>query len=293
MKIFILYFKMFRRWERENSFNLDNTCAADMKYWLGMAGIHRKKFTFNQRYLLPLKILPNLQLCSFCSIPKDSDRTLTSALLTLAGLFPPNGSEIWNEHIQWQPIPVHTIPMRLDHVLAARKPCDHLNYIMDKHVNSSEYSKIFEENRPLLDALNAYTGKKLETLHQIIFVESVFFAEISKGFKYVLTDLKIHQTEHPITVHQLFLFPNSDCRDGFMKSWAIIVIFIASFSKHSNSIHILMKWKSFFPDFYWKKFWIVFQVNWNLHWIQTDYFGFILLTIFKYNTCWTASESIR
>lgn len=118
----------------------------------------------------------------FCFF-KDSDRSLASALLTLAGMFPPNGDEIWNEHIHWQPIPVHTIPAELDHVLAVRKPCDHLDYIMDKYVNSTEYFDTFDKNRPLLDALSTYTGKKIETLHEIMFVESLLFAEISKGFR--------------------------------------------------------------------------------------------------------------
>ena len=46
----------------------------------------------------------------------DFDRTLMSAYSNLAGLFPPNGSEVWNDNLQWQPIPVHTVPQDRDHV---------------------------------------------------------------------------------------------------------------------------------------------------------------------------------
>jgi hypothetical protein len=47
----------------------------------------------------------------------DFDRTLMSAYSNLAGFFPPNGSQIWNPKIVWQPIPVHTVPTNMDNVV--------------------------------------------------------------------------------------------------------------------------------------------------------------------------------
>ncbi|RXN17313.1 lysosomal acid phosphatase-like protein [Labeo rohita] len=41
----------------------------------------------------------------------DVDRTLMSAEANLAGMFPPNGSEVFNPDLKWQPIPVHTVPV--------------------------------------------------------------------------------------------------------------------------------------------------------------------------------------
>jgi len=46
----------------------------------------------------------------------DHDRCLMSAQLCLAGLYPPQGAQLWNPEILWQPIPVHTIPRYLDQV---------------------------------------------------------------------------------------------------------------------------------------------------------------------------------
>lgn len=46
----------------------------------------------------------------------DYDRTLMSAELVLAGLYPPTESELWNDDIKWHPVPVHSIPMEYDNV---------------------------------------------------------------------------------------------------------------------------------------------------------------------------------
>ena len=46
----------------------------------------------------------------------DVDRTLMSAYSNLAGLYPPSGSQKWDDKILWQPIPVHTVPTSDDKV---------------------------------------------------------------------------------------------------------------------------------------------------------------------------------
>ena len=46
----------------------------------------------------------------------DFDRTLMSAYCNLAGMFPAQGSEVWNDKLLWQPIPVHTVPKDTDYV---------------------------------------------------------------------------------------------------------------------------------------------------------------------------------
>lgn len=57
----------------------------------------------------------------------DFDRTIMTALTCLAGLFPTHiGQEEsdWNSDVNWQPIPVHSIPNSMDHVKT------HTHYIL-------------------------------------------------------------------------------------------------------------------------------------------------------------------
>uniref|UniRef100_A0A8D2Q8Q2 acid phosphatase n=1 Tax=Varanus komodoensis TaxID=61221 RepID=A0A8D2Q8Q2_VARKO len=48
----------------------------------------------------------------------DYDRTIMSAQVNLAGMYPPTGSQSWNSAIYWQPIPVHTVPRSQEKLLS-------------------------------------------------------------------------------------------------------------------------------------------------------------------------------
>ena len=49
------------------------------------------------------------------------DRTLMSAQADLSGLYPPSGAQVWDQDIEWQPIPVHTVLYEIDEVSIAQK----------------------------------------------------------------------------------------------------------------------------------------------------------------------------
>eukprot|EP00731_Ephydatia_muelleri_P021393 Em0013g1120a len=51
----------------------------------------------------------------------DVDRTLMSAEAQLSALFYPSEAERFNVSLPWQPIPVHTVPMSADIVMAVWK----------------------------------------------------------------------------------------------------------------------------------------------------------------------------
>ena len=46
----------------------------------------------------------------------DFDRTKMSALLTLAGLYPPGPTQKWNANVPWLPIAYKALPPKYDHV---------------------------------------------------------------------------------------------------------------------------------------------------------------------------------
>jgi len=48
----------------------------------------------------------------------DMDRTIMSADTVLSGLYPPINK--WNDRIDWQPIPVHSVPLEQDNVRTSR-----------------------------------------------------------------------------------------------------------------------------------------------------------------------------
>lgn len=90
----------------------------------------------------------------------DVDRTLMSAEANLAGLYTPSGSQIWNNKLPWQPIPVHTTPASLDYITGGSlPPCPSYENALNAYMASAEVKK-FEESvqQPFYDYLTAQTG---------------------------------------------------------------------------------------------------------------------------------------
>lgn len=104
-----------------------------------------------------------------------------SAQATLAGLFPPNGQQVWHKDIHWQPVPVHTIPSKLDYLLRLRKPCDHKDYLQMKFQNTTAYTGIFERYRTILDAMRMFTGLPLKRLDEVKMLRSTLLIQVSRG----------------------------------------------------------------------------------------------------------------
>lgn len=97
----------------------------------------------------------------------DVDRTIMSALSNLAGLFPPQSNEEWNTNIPWQPIPVHTIPENLDHVLAGKRNCPEYDLENNLYLHSDEFKQIMDKFSNLTDYLTEWSGNDMTTLPEI------------------------------------------------------------------------------------------------------------------------------
>lgn len=103
-----------------------------------------------------------------------------SALSNLAGLFPPPAADMWNPNVPWQPIPVHTIPEKFDHVLAAKRPCPLYDYSLKKYKSSHEYKELNKRFKPLYEYLTIQSGKKVDSftgvqnLYNTLFIEDLY-----------------------------------------------------------------------------------------------------------------------
>ena len=105
----------------------------------------------------------------------DVDRTLSSAQANLAGLYPPKKNQIWNSDLMWQPIPIHTKPVKIDNLIAGDIPtCPSYQKAFDKYIESIEMKSFRESNRPLYEYLSAHTKEPVEYFHGIWSVTDIF-----------------------------------------------------------------------------------------------------------------------
>ncbi|XP_026731116.1 prostatic acid phosphatase isoform X1 [Trichoplusia ni] len=112
----------------------------------------------------------------------DVDRTLMSAQVNLAGMYPANGKAIWNSDLMWQPIPVHTVPEKDDELLAMKKPCRAYDKELDRLIHSKPYKDRLSKYQHLMDYLSAYTGMKVKDYYDIDDIYSTLYIESLYNF---------------------------------------------------------------------------------------------------------------
>lgn len=49
----------------------------------------------------------------------DYERTKMSLLLVLGALYPPKKSQVWNPSLNWQPLPITSVPSLLDNLMVS------------------------------------------------------------------------------------------------------------------------------------------------------------------------------
>lgn len=90
----------------------------------------------------------------------DVDRTIMSAQVVLAGLFPPNEEEKFHDEILWQPIPVHTRPLHIDFLK--------FDAVRKQHIEDSlEIQRIFTEHADHFSLWTRESGLNIDTIEKV------------------------------------------------------------------------------------------------------------------------------
>lgn len=101
-----------------------------------------------------------------------------SAQANAAGMFPPSGQEIWNNELNWQPIPIHTKNPTEDYVLGDPGNCPKFYQLFKQFTESSEFKYENKKNSDFFKFLEKNSGmsNKFGLLIQILKME------MEKGF---------------------------------------------------------------------------------------------------------------
>ncbi|KAJ8969813.1 hypothetical protein NQ314_001571 [Rhamnusium bicolor] len=118
-------------------------------------------------------------------VSTDVDRTLMSAASNLAGLYPPPDSQIWNDDLLWEPIPIHTTASENDEILYMGKECPKYIKLHDEFTSSDYFKNISIENKDLFEYISNHTGWNVTTLDEIGFLYSIFYIYQNYNASYI------------------------------------------------------------------------------------------------------------
>lgn len=94
------------------------------------------------------------------------------------GLFVPTEEEKWNDEILWQPIPVHTVPRDLDHIVSAERYCPKYEAAFEKFTNESkEVQHIYTEYADLFPYWSKKCGRNITTIRDAYYLHNTLMIE--------------------------------------------------------------------------------------------------------------------
>ncbi|KAM6945710.1 lysosomal acid phosphatase [Aplochiton taeniatus] len=108
----------------------------------------------------------------------DYDRTLMSAEADLAGLYPPDGSQVFQPDLRWQPIPIHTVPMDQERLLSFPVDnCPRYKLLMNETELCPEFLNMTETYKGFIEMVRNQTGLKKATIETVWSVHDTLFCE--------------------------------------------------------------------------------------------------------------------
>lgn len=100
-----------------------------------------------------------------------------SAELNLAGLYPPEGDQIWNKALKWQPIPIHTLPEVEDAILAQERPCSKYKKLFQQLMKEEPFSKLLEKYKEQMAQFSEAAGEDVDTLEKLLDLYNTVYIE--------------------------------------------------------------------------------------------------------------------
>lgn len=107
----------------------------------------------------------------------DEDRCLMSAYCNLAGLYPPDDEQKFNEDINWQPIPVFTKPKPEDNMLNMGENCPRYNELLQQTLASHAVTEEEKRNKAFYEFVGKNSHMNHENISNIWQISDTSFCE--------------------------------------------------------------------------------------------------------------------
>ncbi|XP_056156936.1 lysosomal acid phosphatase [Lampris incognitus] len=108
----------------------------------------------------------------------DYDRTLMSAEANLAGLYPPSGRQIFTPDLEWQPIPVHTVPQDQERLLSfPLGDCPQYKQLMNETEHTEEFLNVTRQYQDFIELVKNKTGLKNANVESVWSVYDTLYCE--------------------------------------------------------------------------------------------------------------------
>lgn len=138
-----------------------------------------------------------------------ADRCIMSAQALLAGLYPPEPSEMFVPDLRWRPVPVHYTPRNLDKVIVVKAPCPRLEAAL-KEAYANDSSKIDEGMKNYYKELTEFTGQNMTTITDVEFLYNTLEIEEQFGLKLPKWTEKFYNDEmRQIAARSLAIFTSN------------------------------------------------------------------------------------
>ncbi|XP_076360686.1 prostatic acid phosphatase-like isoform X2 [Tachypleus tridentatus] len=95
------------------------------------------------------------------------ERCLESAECNLAALYKPQGYWKWNNNLNWQPMPIETVPLAEDGMLFPESECPESDKEVLRILKSPMAQRFNNDHQKLYRSLSEHSGEKIETWRDV------------------------------------------------------------------------------------------------------------------------------